>query len=684
MNANTLKPLFVLSIVGGTIMPLAEEELLRQLLDKSFKVNYPPGLYQKDVRPDSPIEPPFKFYDLHIGSNHSLQRVVLLPSIPHLLSKICDSTVQEFLANGHAISSQVFERCLDMAQARFSDARSVNVFYNIHIGAISRAYLFKLCVNPDSETGNSPFSYTSHIVNEPKSFYISKAYLTLYEDHSGGIHLDDELKEGLSQSTEYELLALLKRFPRLAMWYHFPMVDTFTTMLQNIAPDIRSWGRESRTAGYRFITQTIPPPDSQMLAEKLNGALGTTGKGLSVRRSTSNRKSIARVKKTISPPFATERNRYRPSLRHYLEHAWAQAAIHDTTFMTFQCGRYERIGIRHRASQTLYLSEVIDTVNIKDPHYQKIHVGLHIAIYQDALERTRSQDIVQQKLGSKGKKRGSDSLEYQDILRSKKRRRAGDAMVPTYIPSNIGKHLVDRKLALVSLDYDALSSSVPSSFIRIGESCKRISSREETDWTKDAFEQNKFESKEYFTLTLLAPLGNGAIGTAHSALAEVKLESGEVLRERLVFKLAFTEKNQEKLRNEFDIYCHMSRVDGIEGILDVHGLFYDAESKTMGLLMADGGNSLQKREMGRTGSYADKVTTTPKEREVFRRIVESLRLAKVFHNDIRADNLTIDSNGNAFITDFDSAEYRYPDDIAMKEDMRCLNAMFEGKSRYDS
>jgi len=51
------------------------------------------------------------------------------------------------------------------------------------------------------------------------------------------------------------------------------------------------------------------------------------------------------------------------------------------------CGRYERIGIRHRASQTLYLSGLIDTVNNRDPRYRKIQVALYSFIIQDVLER---------------------------------------------------------------------------------------------------------------------------------------------------------------------------------------------------------------------------------------------------------------------------------------------------------
>jgi hypothetical protein len=59
--------------------------------------------------------------------------------------------------------------------------------------------------------------------------------------------------------------------------------------------------------------------------------------------------------------------------------------VDDATFI-FHCGDRERIGIRHRESQTLYLSGLIDMTACKDPTYGEIQVGLHLTIIQDALQ----------------------------------------------------------------------------------------------------------------------------------------------------------------------------------------------------------------------------------------------------------------------------------------------------------
>lgn len=51
------------------------------------------------------------------------------------------------------------------------------------------------------------------------------------------------------------------------------------------------------------------------------------------------------------------------------------------------CGNFERIGIRHRKTQTLYLSPLIDVSNIKNPAYGKLQLGVYISAIQEAIDR---------------------------------------------------------------------------------------------------------------------------------------------------------------------------------------------------------------------------------------------------------------------------------------------------------
>lgn len=59
----------------------------------------------------------------------------------------------------------------------------------------------------------------------------------------------------------------------------------------------------------------------------------------------------------------------------------------DSSVILFDSGNFLRIGIRHRESQTLFLSDLFDVHNSSEPSYGKLMVGMHIAIAQDAFER---------------------------------------------------------------------------------------------------------------------------------------------------------------------------------------------------------------------------------------------------------------------------------------------------------
>lgn len=62
------------------------------------------------------------------------------------------------------------------------------------------------------------------------------------------------------------------------------------------------------------------------------------------------------------------------------------------TIVVLHSGNHEIIGIRHRETQTLYISHVIEPHQCSNPAYGKIHVGIYIAAVQEAIDRTR-QDI---------------------------------------------------------------------------------------------------------------------------------------------------------------------------------------------------------------------------------------------------------------------------------------------------
>ncbi|RDB15956.1 hypothetical protein Hypma_003555 [Hypsizygus marmoreus] len=70
--------------------------------------------------------------------------------------------------------------------------------------------------------------------------------------------------------------------------------------------------------------------------------------------------------------------------RWIVQQVWAEAVVADATFMVIHSGNVERIGIRDRKNQTLYLSDVI---RVDACEYGKLQTGLYIAAIRGAEQR---------------------------------------------------------------------------------------------------------------------------------------------------------------------------------------------------------------------------------------------------------------------------------------------------------
>ena len=66
--------------------------------------------------------------------------------------------------------------------------------------------------------------------------------------------------------------------------------------------------------------------------------------------------------------------------------------------MVLHSGNHEIIGIRHRKSQTLYISRLIEPHSCSNPAYGKIQVGIYIAAIQETIDRARQDEEARKKL----------------------------------------------------------------------------------------------------------------------------------------------------------------------------------------------------------------------------------------------------------------------------------------------
>ncbi|KIM39090.1 hypothetical protein M413DRAFT_29658 [Hebeloma cylindrosporum] len=353
--------------------------------------------------------------------------------------------------------------------------------------------------------------------------------------------------------------------------------------------------------------------------------------------------------------------------------AWARAVENDATFIIFHCGVRERIGIRHRESQTLYLSELMDTTACKDPSYGAIQIGLHLAIIQDALQRQK-QRFCHDPSSSSTKRPAEDG--HASIPESK-RQKVENKIEGTNEGGNdqsdleqVHSILSSRALALLSLNYGAYHSPTPSSFIRVGPSCVRGYHDQPF---KEPSRRATYNPSQYFSLTLSEPIGSGAVGVVHRATAEIQLESGLKVQHSLAVKLVFSNHfgYQRKLRKEYSIYHHLASKDDVEGVLPVYGLFEDTETGTLALIMDDGGSSIR---------YG--VSVPDEQRISFSRAMASIHRAGVRHFDLRPNNLLVNDKGETFIIDFDQSQLN-PRPQAISQEMACLEHVLDGKDNED-
>ncbi|KAG6884596.1 hypothetical protein C0992_006057 [Termitomyces sp. T32_za158] len=350
-----------------------------------------------------------------------------------------------------------------------------------------------------------------------------------------------------------------------------------------------------------------------------------------------------------------------PKVDLFLLRAWAQAVEHDTTFIVFHCGDYERIGFRHRASQTLFISSLIDVHNCSNPSYGRLQAGLYVAIVQDEINRIKQQhEIGNTKPKSRKRQRGPGEVEaprrYKTRFVVSKERAEAEERDRDY--EVVMLHAPKRSSALVEIRFGQYNSSAPAAFIRSGTKKKKT-----------------YKSDEYLSLVLTSKLGYGAIGVVYDARLEV-LVDGRTRGARVVVKLAFKEKEIESMRYEYSIYQQLSSHGVVEGIPYIFGLYEDVESDTVALVMSYVGKCLWQLRPDTTKGY---VRVPEAVEAAYIRILKNIHQAGICHGDIGEQNLMLTDDGRATIIDFDRAErdpYQHQKDAEVQE----LIALFRVES----
>ena len=104
----------------------------------------------------------------------------------------------------------------------------------------------------------------------------------------------------------------------------------------------------------------------------------------------------------------------------------------------------------------------------------------------------------------------------------------------------------------------------------------------------------RYPPSQYFSLTLGDQIGRGAVGVVYRASAQFVSGSKTFQYPRLVVKVALYE-HQHALRHEYSIYKLLVSRGVAQNILPVYGMFQDAETGLLVLVMEYGGDSLASR-----------------------------------------------------------------------------------------
>ncbi|KAG5640460.1 hypothetical protein DXG03_008583 [Asterophora parasitica] len=215
------------------------------------------------------------------------------------------------------------------------------------------------------------------------------------------------------------------------------------------------------------------------------------------------------------------------------------------------------------------MSELIDVAHGDDPAYGEIHVGLYMAIMSDVLDRTRQ--IIQ-----------AEAL----TTHLPNTPRPAEPSRPEIKTKMMSKAAIEqataRPLALLRMQISQYNSPVPASFIRLSGGTAHHATQ-------------FFNPEEYFCLTLTSPIASGATGDVYAGSIEMLSSTGEILSlSHVAVKFAFEPEQQNRMRNEAEIYEHLSS-SGATGIPILFGLFQDSESDTLALIMSHVGRCLVHR-----------------------------------------------------------------------------------------
>ncbi|TFK65908.1 hypothetical protein BDN72DRAFT_900312 [Pluteus cervinus] len=699
---------------------------LPEVLETVFSFKFP---FRKQYRAHAKTQQlvgtsPLIFYDRHINESQTLKHVALMPSLADDLRRKVDDRLAELKKNEEGPLRLWHDTRGDFASARIP---TISWGGLITPSCFARDYSWTIPTPCTSLTSSwvihprAPQYYQTITFDLRGSLYPRReadpfdAYtlrlMPLSSAHSDVLSsIDDMVKGVLRDWSDRDI----------ATWLVLPLSPNNDQVLKDLdrltaLPSIPS--PTCRVRGYPINIDSRPTPcDAQTTPWTLPTRESEDEAALETNE-TPNSGAVAGNDGTIFP--TSSRSTFEqdgvPTPEALIHHVWRVSVTHDTTVIVMVCGNYERIGIRHRASRTLYLSNLIDLTN---PGYGKLHLGIQMSAVDDALQRYRQShqnqpehavavkieyretsldrgevdsDTSQSHKPSDSqavaaeaetRKRSCSPDDVEDSGPPRKRQKVPE-LTQVHVPSSsdcsdvqvLWEEVAKRPILLVRCSMNGLNSSIPACCLRKGVPLSP-SLGEPSGATYDL--QGSYKPSEYFVLTLLSKHGRGATAQVYLAEMEITLPGGHKIMRSVAVKIVLHEEERRRLQHEYEVYKHLW-THKVKRIPEVYGLFEDIDEMATVLVMERVGPTFRQRYPVTKENEGILTDVSSSEKLECISIVQEMHDAGVVHSDLRAENLVYAQDGKPMIIDFDHSTIDATD-VYKDHEMGRLRDLLDGRS----
>ncbi|TFK66627.1 hypothetical protein BDN72DRAFT_961625 [Pluteus cervinus] len=637
---------------------------------------------------------PMSFYDRHVNESRRLRHVALLPTLVNDLTKHVDDRLAELKDHGEGplpIRRQTRGHFCYSVSSYSCDEPSMCanlLYYSSTIASTCLALVSSWVIHPRAPqyfrclTFDGP-SHPPPRAEEP-NVHFSIRFRPPHEIHPDVLSsIDDDVKGALKDWHGRDLVT----------WVFLPIAPHTEKLLRDL--DRLSTLPIMPSASYHkkdyppMLDDHPLPCDADVTPWTLSGIGAPLDASPSNDWATSVKELPGTITSFTSSPNVPESKfeEMRDSTPEGLAHmAWRLAVCQDTTIIVINCGNYERIAVRHRASNTLYISDMLDVTN---SGYGKLHLGLQMAAVGDALHRYRQHRTIQyvpplpSRLSLSKRTRAQARQDDGDLRRSKRQklnnlmeRARGGSKSSKREKQSFCEEVGSRPVALVRLSAGGLNSSIPASCLRTGDA---LTMESHLEFAGNHSTQKELpKPPEYFMLTLQSYISAGATGQVYAARLEITLPGGKKLSQNVAAKLSTSEEARDRLRREYGIYRHLWTHD-VRRIPEIYGLFEDADDIVTILIMERAAFSFRQREPATLENKGMLTELMESDKAICLAAVDSIHRAGVVHRDLRPENLVVAQDGRPMVIDFDHACLEATDQLKEHE-VSCLLNLLDGKS----